>query len=449
MSEPATPVVNSAEDLVAWFRGAEKPASQWRVGTEHEKIGVYAANGERVPYEGERGIRVLLQRIAARDGWTPVLEHGHVIALEKDAASITLEPGGQLELSGAPLSSIWETCREFNAHVELVKQVSEDLGIVWLSLGADPFHKVSEIPIMPKGRYAIMREYLPKRGSLGLEMMHSTATVQANFDYSSERDMASKMRTAMGCTPIVSAIFANSSLTEGRDNGLASRRVAIWRDTDPDRCGLLHFVFDPDFGYRDYVEWALDVPMFFIVRDGRYVQVGNIPFRTFMREGFGSERACEADWEAHLRTVFPEIRLKKVIEVRGADAVPCGLTCALPALWKGILYDDAAREAAWQLVRSFTWEQREAAQIEVARLGLAGTIAGRPVLGLARELTEIAREGLRRIAARGVTDADESGFLDPVHAQLELGQSPGEEIRRRWNGEWQGSMQRLIDHARY
>jgi len=449
MSDPVSPEVSGVEDLIAWFRAAEKPPAQWRVGTEHEKIGVYLDTGDRVPYEGERGIGALLARIAEKDGWEPVLEQGRPIALQKAGASITLEPGGQLELSGAPLRSIWETCREFNIHVELVKQLSADLGIAWLSLGADPFHKVSEIPIMPKGRYAVMRRYLPTRGALGLEMMHSTATVQANFDYSDEADMASKMRTAMGCTPIVSAIFANSSLLEGRDSGLTSRRVAIWRDTDPDRCGLLHFVFDSDFGYRDYVEWALDVPMFFVVRGGRFIPAGGIPFRKFIHDGFEGHRATESDWEGHLRTVFPEIRLKRVIEVRGADAVPRELICALPALWKGILYDSAARDSAWRLVSEFTREEREAAQLEVARLGLAGTIAGRPVIDLARELSDIASQGLKHIAERGETDADERGFLDPVHSQIELGLSPGEVIRRCWNGEWKGSKRRLIDYARY
>ena len=441
--------IANVDDCVAFLRAGETPRSDWVIGTEHEKIGLYADTLERVPYDGDRGIARLLEEIAARDAWNRIFEGENLIALEKEGASITLEPGGQVELSGAPLGAIRETCREFNAHVDLVNEISTELGIVFVALGIDPLHQVSEIPVMPKRRYEIMREYLPTRGHLGLDMMHASATVQANFDFSDETDMARKMRTAMGCTPIVSALFANSSIAAGRPSGFVSKRVEIWRDTDPDRCGLLHFVFEPDFGYRRYVEWALDVPMFFIVRDSEYWPASHLTFRQFMDEGFQGFHATRDDWNLHLTTLFPEVRLKKIIEVRGADTVPRDLICALPAIWKGLLYDDAARSAAWQLVSGFSREEREDAQADVARRGLAAQIADISMLDLAHELVEISSEGLRSIGEPAGPASDERAFLDPIRAQLALGRSPGELQIERWQDEWSASPEKLIEYARY
>ncbi len=441
--------IESLEDCIEYFRSGESLESDWVVGTEHEKIGVYTESGERVPYEGERGIGALLDRIARRDDWTPVLESGQVIALSKDGASITLEPGGQIELSGAPLATIRETCREFNTHVDLVIEESRDFGITWLALGVDPIHAVGEIPRMPKKRYDIMREYLPRRGALAMDMMHASATVQANFDFSDEADMATKLRTAMGCTAIVSAIFANSSISGGSENGFASKRVAIWRETDPDRCGLLHFVFEEGFGYRDYAEWALDVPMFMLVRGGDYIPAHGLPFRTFMKDGLAGHPARVKDWDLHLTTLFPEARLKRIIEVRGADTVPRGLICALPALWKGILYDLDSCRAAWGLVEEMSSSEREDAQLAVARGGLAAEIGGRPALDLARELVEIAGDGLKGLSTRWGIEPDESHFLDPVRAQLETGKSPGEIVAERWRDDWKQDQTRLIEFASY
>jgi len=447
-NEDPTPVAG-IDDLVAHIASGEKPRERWRVGTEHEKIGLYQADFRRVPFAGERGIGTLLERIASEDGWTRVHEDGNLIALEKSGASITLEPGGQLELSGAPLVSIHETCSEFSAHLELVRRVSEPLGIVWLSLGMDPVHGVADAPRMPKARYAIMREYLPKRGELAMDMMHLTATVQANFDYASEADMVAKLRMALGVTPIVSAIFANSSIFEGKASGFVSRRLHIWRHTDPDRCGIPPFVFEEGFGYERWVEWALDVPMFFLVREGRYRAAEGTTFRSFLANGFQGERATIGDFDRHLTTLFPDVRLKRVIEVRGADAVPSGLICALPALWKGILYDPDARDAAFELASAWSQEEREAGTDAVARAGLAARIAGRPVLPMARRLVEIAGEGLRRIGAAVGLSPDERSFLEPVRAQLELGKSPGEVVLERWEGDWNRSLERLIEYARY
>ncbi len=441
--------VESVDELVAFLQSGEKHPERWRVGTEHEKIGLLLTERLPVPFDGERGIASLLERIAADEGWTRVREGGALIALQKDSASITLEPGGQFELSGVPLRSIHETCDEFHTHLALMHRVSEPLGIVWLGLGMRPIHGVEAAPQVPKERYRIMRRYLPQQGSLALDMMHITATVQANFDYSDEADMVAKMRTALAISPVVSAIFANSSLSGGKANGFISRRMHIWQHMDPDRCGLLPWVFDPDFGYRRYVEWALDVPMFFVVRNGRYREATHLTFRQFMRDGLAETRASVADFDRHLTTLFPDVRLKRVIEVRGADAVPPDLTCSLPALWKGLLYDADALAAAWDLVSHTQPAQREVARADVARRGLAAEFAGRPVLEVARELASIAGEGLSRIGHAGARDADERPFLDPILAILERGASPGEIVLEHWERDWNRSLDRLIEYARY
>jgi len=441
--------IASVDELISIFERAETPPEEWRVGTEHEKIGLYADSFAPVPYEGERGIGAVLEAIARADDWHRVFEGDNVIALLKDDASITLEPGGQFELSGAPLRNIHQTCAEFHTHLELMKRVSELLGVVWLGLGIHPIHSIEQIPLMPKARYHIMRRYLPTRGALGLVMMFQTATVQANFDYASEADMVEKMRVSLAVSPIVSAIFANSSLSEGKANGFISKRLAAWEDTDPDRTGLLPIVFEPDFGYRRYIEWALDVPVFFIVRGDRYEPGNGLTFRQFIREGHAGTRATLADFDCHLTTLFPDVRLKNIIEVRGADAVPPGLTCSLPALWKGLLYESGARAAALELVGSSTHETRLAARGDVARRGLAAEFGGRPVLDLARELALISRAGLRRIGHAGKTEPDERSFLEPIFEQLERGVSPGQVVLDCWEGEWEKSLDRLIEYARY
>ena len=453
--EPDTPpaAIESIEDLVDYFRNAETPVSEFRIGTEHEKIGIYRDSLSRVPYEGDRGIGALLESIVREeDGWTGLRERGNLIALQKDGASITLEPGGQLELSGAPLKTLRETCREFDAHVALLKRVSEAFGIDWLSLGADPFHPIDEIPRMPKRRYEIMRSYLPTRGGHALDMMHGTATVQANYDYASEADMVEKFRAALGCSAIGSALFANSPLAGDADSGLATRRVDIWRDTDPDRCGLLSFVFDPDFGYRRYTEWALDVPMFFVVRDGSYHAMGRTTFREFVErgveiDGLASEATLQ-DWDLHLTTLFPEVRLKRFLEVRGADAAPAPFICALPALWKGVLYDAESTRDAWALVSDWGIEQRLEALTAVARDGLRARVAGGAVVELARELLQIADTGLRRIQERGETDADERSFLQPLWERVEEGRSLSDLVLEAWRAAG-GSRKELLPRVRY
>lgn len=444
-------IVSTVDDLVDHIRTGEKSREFWRVGTEHEKIGIYRKDLSRVSYEGGEGIRGLLEDISASDDWRRIYEgDGEIlVALEKEGASITLEPGGQLELSGAPLRTIHETCSEFHRHLEVIRVASEARGIVWLSLGIDPLHSVGEVPQVPKQRYGIMRQYLPSKGTLALEMMHLTSTVQANFDFSEEADMIRKMRTATAISPIVSAIFANSSIVGGQDSGFISKRVNIWQHTDRDRCGLLPFVFDDDFGYRRYVEWALDVPMFFRMSDGIYRPMNGIPFRGLL-EGVPDEPpATVMDFELHLTTLFPEVRLKRFIEVRGADAVPSGLLCALPALWKGILYDNDSLDAAWDLVSSWTFDERLLALDAVARLGLEAKVAGISVLDLAKDLKGIAFTGLTNLAAEQGIDPDETCFLEPVQRILDEGKSPGQTIREKWVNSWSGSFDRLVDFSKF
>lgn len=446
-TEP-TPV-GSVADLVAFARSGEKPRADWRVGTEHEKIGIRRTDLRPVPFEGEDGITGVLAAVAAEGGWTEVREGGALVALDSPTGSITLEPGGQFELSGLPLRTIFETCDELGQHLSLIRRVSEPRGIVWLSLGANPLHSVDEMSRVPKSRYAEMRRYLPTRGELAMHMMHLSATVQANLDYSSEADMATKLRTAMGISPIVSALFANSPLYLGKPSGYISRRVHIWRQVDPDRCGMLPFVFEPGLDYEKYVQWALDVPMVFVMHESDYRPSGGLSFRRYLAEGHEGKRATLQDWNLHLTTLFPEVRLKQFLEVRGADAVPPALTCALPALWKGILYDDDACQAAWRLVDDWSFAEREAALEAVARRGLSAEVAGRPVLALARELVEIASSGLARIGHGRGAEPDERGFLDPLRAVAESGRSPGDDVLANWDGFWQNSPERLIEHSRY
>lgn len=446
-AELARPI-ESIEDLVDYFRAGEKPRERWRLGVEHEKLGLRLPAVQPVPYDGPGGIEDLLRRIAQEPGepaWRGIEEDGHLMGLD-GPGSVSLEPGAQLEQNGQPLVAMSEVCAEFQEHLKFLRRVSEPLGIVWLGLGCHPFHKLGELPRVPRERYRIMRQYLPTRGGLAMDMMHATASVQASFDWSDEADLVEKLRMALAVTPIASALFANSSLWEGRPSGWISRRMAIWRDTDPDRCGLLPEAFEADFGYRRYAEWALDVPMFFLVRDGGYRALDGMPFRRFWQEGAHGERATLADWDRHLTTIFPEVRIKRVLEVRNADGVPPSLLCAMPALWKGLLYDAEARAAAAALA-PWSVRERDAVHLDVARRGLAAAAPdGTRLSLLARELVAIARGGLRRQAPPGV---DETGYVEPLEEVVARGTSPGEDILARWQGDWAGRPDRLIEYTRY
>ena len=448
----AVPVHDVAQ-LVDYFRDGETPRSSWRVGTEHEKLGLYAVTATPVPYEGERGIHALLAAIQRQHGWKPLLDAGQLVGLEREGSTITLEPGGQLELSGAPLTSLHETAREFRDHIALVNAISEPLGIVWLGLGLHPFAKVSELPRMPRERHQIMREYLGERDRLGLHMMHATAGVQANLDFADEADAARKLRLALAASPVTTALFANSPLSEGRPNGFESFRAEVWRHTDTDRWSLLPFAFEDDFGegtaYRAYTEWALDVPMFLIVRDGHSRPARGMTFRHFMAHGFEGHRPKLSDWVVHLTTVFPEVRLKRVVETRGVDAVPGDLVCALPAFWKGLFYDDGALAAGLERVRRWTHAEVDALHAAVARQGLSARGPDGPVLEAARELVALSREGLRRLAEKNSLGQDESIHLEPLERIVARGASPARQLLDQWNGAWGQAIPRLIESVRY
>jgi glutamate--cysteine ligase len=445
--------IEEIAQLVEFFRDGEKPRAKWRLGTEHEKIGLYAATLAPVPYAGERGIHTLLSTIARQYGWKPLLDAGKLVGLERDGATITLEPGGQLELSGIPTTSVHETMREFSDHIELVNRVSQPLGIIWLGLGVHPLAQVDELPRMPRERHAIMREYLGRRDTLGLHMMHATAGVQANFDFASEEDAARKLRLALAASPVSSALFANSCISQGKPNGFESFRAWIWRHTDNDRWSLLPFAFEDGFGagtaYRAYTEWALDVPMFLIVRDGHSRPANGQTFRDFMKNGRDGFRATLADWNVHLTTLFPEVRLKHVVETRGTDAVPGAQVCALPAFWKGLLYDDEALAAALERVESWTHAQVFALHAEVARAGLQARSPDGPVLDVARDLVALSRAGLARQAVRNAAGQDETIYLEPLEAIVARGTSPAREVLDQWNGPWKQAISKLIEYARY
>ncbi len=446
------PVENEGA-LLDYFRSGEKPREAWRVGTEHEKVGLRASTFEPVGYAEERGLASLLQTLAGDHGFEPLYEGQHLVGVERDGERITLEPGGQLELSGAPLATLHETCREFRDHIALMKHISAEFGISWVGLGLHPLAKVEEIPWVPRERYRIMRAVLAERGALAHHMMKATGSIQANYDYSDEQDLALKLRVACTASPLVTALYANSSISEGAPNGLVSRRAWIWRHTDPDRCGLLPFVLEPGWleggAYAPYTQWALDVPMFFIQREQRHIPVEGRTFRAFLHEGHGEHRATLADWEVHLTTLFPEVRVKRVLEVRGADAVPPGLVCALPAFWKGILYDPEALAAAEARLRHWRFPEVDRLHAEVAARGLEARTPDGPALQVAQELVALAAKGLKRSAVRNRAGEDESLFLEPLHEILDRGRSPGQQLLERWDGSWQRRVDRLIEYAAY
>ncbi len=440
--QKAEPVAN-VEALVDFFRGAEKPPERFRVGMEHEKIGLLSGTTRPIPYAGERGIGELLRRLQRFD-YQPFLEHGQPIAATQGDLSISLEPGGQLELSGRPFCCSHDLDKELRRHMAVIRALGAELGHTWLGVGYRPFGSVADAEWMPKGRYQRMRAYLSQQGALALDMMTMTGTVQANFDFSDEADMARKVRVGNSVSPLVTALFANSPLREGKECGYLSYRTEVWRQVDPARCGLLEAAFRPDFGYRAYTEWALDVPMIFLRRDDGYRDPGGATFRRFLAEGLGGERPTISDWEDHLSTLFPEIRLKKVVEVRGADAGTVDMCAALPALWKGLFYTRDALDAADRLIQA-TFAERVALIQDVSRQALHAKIAGRPVLDLARELVAISTAALRTQPSCG---PDEGKFLDPLRQILENGRSPAEVALAKLKGEYAGDANKLVDHWR-
>ncbi len=418
------------DDLLSVYFDAFTPRGLWRVGTEAEKFGVLSESGAPLPFHGPRSVSAVLDGLSAVYGWFPEREYdaGEVIALRRGEAAITLEPGGQLELSGSPFASIHDTEAEWRQHLGELSGLAQTLGITWLGLGFHPFATQAELPWVPKLRYAIMRDYLPTRGTMGLDMMRRTCTVQSNIDYSSEADAIEKLRISLALSPVITAMFANSPLVEGKLTGERSHRARVWLNTDPDRSGLLPWAWRDDMSFERYVDWALDVPMFMVKRDGQAVCNTGQTFRDYMRDGFQGARARLTDWVAHLGTLFPEVRMKKTIELRGADSPPRELVSALPALTKGLLYDDQARAKAAGMASRISYEDAESARVQVADKGLAATLAGRPVLEWATELLEIAQGGLERLAVLHWDGNDERIHLAPLAALIAAGMTPADQL---------------------
>src|SRR5437588_8409660 len=428
--DSASPPIESRDDLLSVFAGGEKPREAWRIGTEHEKF-VYRLDDHRAPsWDEPGGIRDLLMGLT-EFGWEPVLENGKVIALKGVDGNVSLEPAGQFELSGAPLENLHQSCAESGRHPQQCKTVGERLGLGFLGLGMWPDKRRDELPIMPKGRYAIMLNYMPKVGNLGLDMMLRTCTVQVNLDFASEADMVTKFRVGLALQPVATALFAASPFVEGKSSGYLSYRSHVWTDVDPDRSGILPFVFDKGFGFEAYVDYLLDMPMYFVYRDGRYIDASGQSFRDFIAgrlPALTNDVPRIGDWADHVTTAFPEVRLKTFLEMRGADGGPWRRLCALPALWVGLLYDAAALDAASDLVADWTAEEREAMRREVPRLGLATALRTRTLRDIALEMLEIAREGLHRRARRSAAGEDETHFLDPLFAIAGGGRTPAEEL---------------------
>lgn len=426
------------KDLVQYFHDGCKPFEDFRIGTEHEKFGFQASDFSPISYEQ---IRTVLMRISEKFGWEQVHEDGYLVGLKKDGQSISLEPGGQFELSGAPLENVHQTCAEVNSHLHQVKSVSEDLGIRFLGLGFNPKQRREDIPIMPKRRYDIMRQYMPKRGSLGLDMMLRTCTIQTNLDFSSEADMVRKFRASLALQPLATAMFANSPFTEGKPNGFTSYRSHIWTDTDPDRTGNLPFVFESDFGFERYVEYMLDVPMYLVKRNGQTIDCTGESFKQFMSgelPQLPGELPTIDDWEMHLSTAFPEVRMKRFLEMRGADGGPWRRICALPALWVGLLYDEQALQQSLDLINDWTWEEQMYLRSEVPRSGMQTAFRGGTVRDLAYRVLEIARGGLER---RG---HNEEAFLRTLELIVQRGKSTAEDLLELYNTEWNKDVDRVF-----
>jgi glutamate--cysteine ligase len=452
VSDRNDPPIDNKADLIAPMQAGEKPQTRWRIGTEHEKF-VYRLSDHGAPsYEEPGGIRDLLMALT-RYGWEPVIEGGKVIALSGEDGTVSLEPAGQLELSGAPLVNLHQTCAETGRHLKQVKEVGAELGLGFLGLGMWPDKTREDLPIMPKGRYAIMLRHMPRVGSMGLDMMLRTCTIQTNLDYSSEADMVQKFRTSLALQPLATALFANSPFTEGKPNGFLSYRSHIWTDTDPARTGMLPFVFEDGFGYERYVDYMLDVPMYFVFREGRYIDAAGLSFRDFMNGELSvlpGEKPTRSDWIDHLSTAFPEVRLKSFLEMRGADGGPWNRICALPALWVGLLYDQSALDAAWDLVKGWSIEGQQLLRDEVPRLGLKATAPdGRPLLEVAREVLDIASAGLAARAEVNSMGDSEVGFLRPLHDIIAEGKTPADLLLERWHGEWAGDLNRVYEEKSF
>ncbi|WP_066798695.1 glutamate--cysteine ligase [Sphingomonas soli] len=453
VSSSNAPVIETRDQLIGYFARGEKPAERWRIGTEHEKFVYWKTPDHRAPsYEEPGGIHALLIGLT-EFGWKPVYEGENIIALSGPDGAISLEPAGQFELSGAPLDNLHQTCAETGRHLEQVKAVGDKLGIGFLGLGMWHDKTRAELPIMPKGRYEIMLRHMPRVGSLGLDMMLRTCTIQVNLDYSSEADMAKKFRVGLALQPLATALFANSPFLEGKPNGYLSYRSHIWSDTDPARTGMLPFVFEDGFGYERYADYALDVPMYFVYRDGKYIDAAGLSFRDFLKGNLSvlpGEKPTMDDWADHLSTAFPEVRLKTFLEMRGADGGRWGRICALPALWVGLLYDQGALDAAWDLVKDWDMSERQALRDAVPRLALDAPLPGGGKLrDIASEVLDISAAGLNARARLNSSGDNESGFLDPLREVVRTGKVPAQVLLDQFNGEWAGDISRVYEEAKF
>ena len=445
--------IETRQQLIEYLESGCKPKSEWRLGTEHEKFGFTTHDFRPLPYEGRSSIHAMLDGLAAQFDWKPVTEQGKVIALlDVTGASITLEPGGQLELSGALLDNVHETCAEVYTHLKQVKAIAEPLGIAFLGMGFQPKWERKDTEWMPKGRYRIMREYMDKRGSLGQDMMSRTCTVQVNLDFSSEADMVRKFQVALALQPVATALFANSPFVEGKPSGYVSYRSHVWEDTDPDRTGMLPWVFDASMSFERYADYMLDVPMYFVYRDGEYIDASGQSFRDFLNgklPALPGEKPLLQDWEDHLTTAFPEVRLKRYMEMRGADGGPWRKLCALPAFWAGLLYDSAVLEAAWDLVKDWSIEERLQLRIDAPKLGLKASIRGRSLQSIALEVLEMSSTGLSARRRFGSSGENETGFLEPLFANARAGLTPAEKKLALYHGDWNGSVDPVFTEAAY
>jgi glutamate--cysteine ligase len=446
--------VETRDELVAWLAQGVRPRSQFRVGTEHEKFAFTLGRHNPVPYDAPRGIRALLDGMQMLLGWEPIMEGENIIGLldVTGGGAVTLEPGGQFELSGAPVDNVHQTCAELMAHLAQLREVARPLRIGFLGIGMTPTWTRAEMPMMPKGRYRIMTAYMPKVGRHGLDMMYRTCTVQTNLDFCSEADMVKKLRVALALQPVATALFANSPFTEGKPNGYLSFRSEIWRDTDPDRTGMLPWAFDPGMGFERWVDYALDVPMYFVKRGSNYVDVAGKSFRDLMAgklDALSGERATISDWANHLSTIFPEVRLKRYLEMRGADSNPWTILPALPAYWVGLLYDDDSLEAAWNLVKNWSAQERQTLRDQVPRLGFQAKIRSQTALDLARETLALARKGLARRERLDAAGDDEARYLEPLEILVERGMTRAEELLVKFHGSWGGSVEPVFSEYAY
>jgi glutamate--cysteine ligase len=450
--DESAPRIRGKAELVERLASGNKPKTQWRIGTEHEKFGFIEKGLRPLPYAGKASIKTLLDELASRYGWAPILEGENIIGLKKDGASVSLEPGGQFELSGAPLETIHQTCAEITDHLKQVHSIADPLGIGFLGLGFSPIWSFDETPMMPKGRYGIMKQYMQKVGRLGREMMFRTCTVQTNLDFGSEADMVKKMRVSLALQPIATALFANSPFGEGRTNGYYSYRSHIWTDTDPDRSGMLPFAFEDGFGFERYVDYALDVPMYFVRRHGQYIDVSGQSFRDFMAgklPGLPGDTPAMDDFDDHLSTIFPEVRLKTFLEMRGADAGPQSRLCALSAFWAGLLYDQTSLDAAWDLVKDWTAAEREGMRRSVPAMALQAPFRLTNVHALAKEVVAISRAGLKRRAKLNSSGDDETLFLREVEEIVESGLTVAQRLLAKYHGAWKRDLSNVFAEARF